>query len=159
MSLHYRGDTPRRADFFHGKGDGSHSEDLTRCYNCGYETYKLMSHCPQCGRGMQSKRWSRRYGFVLLVLGLIITVVIGWILSAIGPKLLGASGSGAGLRFSGTRSQARLALGILSAVEVFGLTATCYGLWQVVTGRRSKLVIYFAIALCLLVFLVGLFGL
>ena len=46
----YRGDTPRRADFFDGKGDGSDPEDLTQCYHCGYETFKLMSHCPWCGR-------------------------------------------------------------------------------------------------------------
>jgi hypothetical protein len=32
-------------------------------------------------------------------------------------------------------------------VEVFGLTALGYGLWQLLTGRRSKRVIYFAIGL------------
>ena len=96
---HYRGDTPRKADFFHGKGDGTNPEDLTRCYQCGYETYKLMSHCPECGRSMQSKRWSRRYGWILLVLGLAISAVIGMVLLVIGPALLERS---SGLRFSGS---------------------------------------------------------
>jgi hypothetical protein len=33
-------------------------------------------------------------------------------------------------------------------VESFGITAICYGLWQIVTERRSKWVIYFLIGLC-----------
>jgi hypothetical protein len=150
---HYRGDTPRKADFFHGKGDGTNPEDLTRCYHCGYETFKLMSHCPQCGRSMQSKRWSRRYGWILLVLGLAISAVMGMVLLAIGPALLGRSG---GLRFSGSAGEAKLGLGILGAVELFGMTATVYGLWQIVTGRRSKWVIYFTLAFCVLLLLVAL---
>jgi hypothetical protein len=39
-------------------------------------------------------------------------------------------------------------LGIFGAVESFGITAICYGLWQIVTERRSKWVIYFLIGLC-----------
>ena len=152
---HYRGDTPRKADFFHGKGDGSNPEDLTRCYHCGYETYRLMSHCPECGRRMQSKRWSRRYGWILLVLGVGISVVMGAVLNAIGPTLLGYSSGG--LRFSGSAAQGKLALGILGAVELFGITATCYGLWQIVTGRRSKWVIYFAIGVAALLWLIAIF--
>ncbi len=152
---HYRGDTPRKEDFFHGKGDGTEPEDLTKCYNCGYETHRLMSHCPQCGRSMQSKRWSRRYGWILLVFGIVISAVIGMVLLAIGPALLGRSG--AGVRFSGSPAETRIVLGILGAVEIFGITAACYGLWQIVTGRRSKWVIYFAIGLALALGLVVLF--
>ncbi len=150
---HYRGDAPRKADFFHGKADGMDPEDLTRCYHCGYETYKLMSHCPECGRSMQSKRWSRRYGWILLVLGIVISAVMSVVLLAIGPALLGAGGSG--MRFSGSAGEARLVLAILGAVELFGITAICYGLWQIVTGRRSKWVIYLAIGFALALGLVA----
>lgn len=154
---HYRGDTPRKPDFFHGKADGANPEDLSKCYRCGYETYKLMSHCPQCGRSMQSKRWSRRYGVILLMLGISISVVIGWVLSVIGPRLLHTAISSAGLRFAGTPQQARLALGILALVELFGITAAFYGVWQIVTGRRSKWVIYFAIGVVVVLVLIALF--
>jgi hypothetical protein len=152
---HYRGDTPRKADFFHGKGDGTNLEDLTKCYNCGYETYKLMSHCPQCGRSMQSKRWSRRYGWILLAAGIFISAVMGLVLLAMGPAMLGAA-AGGGLRFSGSAGEARLALGILGAVTLFGLITTGYGLFQIMTGRRSKWVIYFAIGFAVTLGLVAL---
>ncbi len=151
---HYRGDSPRKPDFFHGKGDGSNPEDLTRCYNCGYGTYQLMSHCPQCGRGMQSKRSSRRSGVLLVVLGAFISGVIGLVLLAIGPGLLD---SGAGWwRFSGTEGDAKLILGLLGLIEVFGFTVLVYGAWQIVTGRRSKWVIYFTIVLAAVLLLLTL---
>ena len=152
---HYNGDSPRKPDFFHGAGDGSNSEDLSRCYHCGFETYKLMSHCPQCGRSMQSKRWSRRYGILLTIVGTLITGAIGFILFLTLPMLLHPGTSHGGSRFSGSVSDARLALGVLGGVEAFGITALLYGLWQVVTGRRSKWVIYFALGIAVLLFLVA----
>jgi hypothetical protein len=152
---YYRGDAPRKEDFFHGKGDGTDSEDLTRCYHCGYETYKLMSHCPQCGRSMQSKRWSRRYGWVLLLLGLVISGVIGLVLLAIGPGLLGWHRTAT--NFTGSVAQGRMAFALLSLVELFGLVAIFYGIWQIVTGRRSKWVIYFTIGFAVVVVLFALF--
>lgn len=147
---HYRGELGRKPDFFHGKADGSNPEDLSKCYHCGYETYRLLSHCPQCGRSLQSKRWSRRYGAILSVLGLIISSVIGFVLLLLLPKLLHAGAASGGVGFSGSAAQAWLVLGVLLVVELFGVTTMCYGLWQVVTGRRSKRVIYFAVVLVLL---------
>jgi hypothetical protein len=157
VTAHFRGDTPGKPDFFHRKGDGSDLEDLSKCYHCGYETYRFLSHCPQCGSGIQSKRWSRRFGGILFVLGLFISVVMGWTLYATIPMFLHPSATSGGTRFSGTPEQGRLFLGILGAVELFGVTTMCYGLWQVVTGRRSKWVIYFAVGLGILLFLTAIF--
>ena len=64
-----------------------------------------MSHCPQCGRSMQSKRWSRRYGWILLAMGILITVVMSAVLVAIGSAFFGTGG---GPRFSGSAGEAKL---------------------------------------------------
>ena len=154
---HYRGDFPRKPDFLHGKADGSNPEDLTRCYRCGYETHKLVSHCPRCGAGVQSKRWSRRYGVLLFLCGVFISALMGFVLLLTLPKLLHPGTQHGGSRFSGSTADAMLVLGILGAVETFGITIMCYGFWQLVTGRRSKWVIYFAVGLVLLVFLIAFF--
>ena len=44
-------------------------------------------------------------------------------------------------------------LAIFGAVLAFGLTTLGYGLWQMFTGRRSKRVIYFVVALAALLLL------
>ncbi|CAN5758628.1 hypothetical protein BH20VER1_BH20VER1_04140 [soil metagenome] len=142
---HFRGDLGGDPDFFHGRGDGTNAEDLSKCYNCGYETHKLRSYCPKCGTSLQSRRWSRRYGVVLAICGAIVCGIMGYVLFELGPALLNPGSRRT--QFSGTSGQARMLLAIFGAVLTFGLTALGYGLWQIFTGRRSKRVIYFVIAL------------
>ena len=45
-------------------------------------------------------------------------------------------------RFNGTPAQALMVWGVLSAVLVFGATATVYGAWTVATGKRNLTVAY-----------------
>ena len=150
---HFRGDLGGEPDFFHGRGDGTNPEDLSKCYNCGYETHKLRSHCPKCGTTLQSRRWSRRFGLLLVIGGLIICGLMGYVVWELGPSLLNPGSDRT--RFSGTPATARMLLAIFGAVLAFGLTALGYGLWQMITGRRSKRVIYFVVALAGLLLLLA----
>ena len=152
---HFSGDLPGEPDFFHGRGDGTDSEDLSKCYNCGFETHKFRSHCPKCGITLQSQRWSRRFGLVLVICGLIISGLMGFVVMLTAPSLLNTIGSSGGMGFSGTSGQARMVLAIFGGVLAFGLTALGYGIWQMVTGRRSKRVIYFVVALAALLALLA----
>jgi hypothetical protein len=81
---------------------------------------------------------------------------MGFIVVATLPKLLDAAGASGGAQSSGRPGQARMVLAIFGGVLTFGLTALGYGLWQVITGRRSKRVIYFAIAVAGFLLLLGL---
>ncbi len=153
---HFRGDLGGEPDFFHGSGDGTNPEDLSKCYNCGYETHKLRSHCPRCGTALQTRRWSRRYGLILAIGGVIICALMGYVLWDLGPSLLDPGASSRGTRFTGTPAKARMLLAIFGAVLVLGVTALGYGLWQVFTGRRSKRVIYFVVGLAGLLVLLAL---
>jgi hypothetical protein len=135
---HYGGDQPGRADFFHGRGDGSDPEDLSTCPSCGYETHQYRSHCPRCGCGIRSKRWARRFGAVLFMCGLFITGVMGVVLYYSAPLLLRPGVSVDGARFSGTAVQGLLFLGILAVVATAGATVMLFGLWQVKTGGTTR---------------------
>ncbi len=152
---HFRGDLPGEPDFLHGRGDGTNPEDLSKCYNCGYETHKLRSHCPKCGTTLQSRRWSRRFGLGLVICGAIMCGIMGYVVFDMGPALLNPGAPASRTRFSGTPGKGRMILAIFGAVLAFGLTALGYGLWQMFTGRRSKRVIYFVVALAALLLLLA----
>ena len=153
---HFRGDLGGDADFFHGKGDGSNREDLSTCIDCGFQTHRYVSHCPQCGGGMQSRRWARRFGIGLVFCGIFITAIMSVVLLLVGPKLLAAAFASGAAGFSGTPGEARMALAVMGVVELFGVTALGYGVFQIVTGRRNKRIIYFALALVAVVLLLAL---
>lgn len=146
---HYGGLLPGKADFFHGRGDGKDSEDLSKCWSCGYETHTFKSHCPQCGSSLQSRRWSRRYGVVLVICGIILTGLIGTVCYYTVPMLLQPGVEINGMRFSGNAMQSLMVLGVFGLVLAFGITTLCYGLWQIKTGKRNMRVAYF---------MVGIFG-
>jgi len=153
---HYAGGRPGKPDLFHGRGDGTDPEDLSKCYACGYETHKLMSHCPKCGAGLQSRRWARRFGKVLFVLGLFITGVMGTILYYQVPFMLQPGVTINGTTFRGTRAQGLLFLGIMLIVFGFGVAAMVYGVWQGRTGGRSQRVVYALVSVVVLLTLIAL---
>ena len=155
---YYHQGRPGEADFFHGKGDGSDPEDLSTCRACGWQTHKYTSVCERCGGSMLSKRWARRFGGVLVVLGLALAIGLGYLLWIMGPMLLNPGVSYGGTRFSGTRLQALLVFAVLGSVFLFGVLTTGYGLWQMFTGARnmkavSAMVGLIAVAVVVAVFL------
>ncbi|TNJ34811.1 zinc finger Ran-binding domain-containing protein [Arenimonas terrae] len=132
---HFNRDTPGKPDFFHGRGDGSDPEDLSTCPACGFQTHKFRSQCERCGMGLQSRRWSRRFGALLIVCGLILTALMGGVLRFVGPILYQVVVYGDSARFNGTRIQAVVVLTLLGGVFLFGVLCLAYGGWQVATGR------------------------
>lgn len=137
VAAHFNRDVPGTPDFFHGRGDGSDPEDLSRCWKCGHETHKYRSECERCGASLQSRRWSRRFGFVLAFCGTVITALMGAVLYNLLPMLLQPGTDVGGARFNGGAGAAMGVLLLLGVVFAFGIAALCYGLWQVATGKRS----------------------
>jgi hypothetical protein len=142
LVTYYHQGRPGEADFFHGRGDGSDPEDVSTCRSCAWQTHKFTSVCERCGGSMLSRRWARRYGGVLLVLGLALAGGLGFLLWHLGPQLLQPGRTFNGSRFSGTPLQALGVFAILGGVFAFGVVTTVYGAWQIGTGRRNMRVVY-----------------
>jgi len=133
-------------DFFHGRGDGSDPEDLSKCWSCGFETHVYRSHCPQCGGSLQSRRWSRRFGIVLTLCGALITGIMGVVGGNLVPMLLHPGRDFGGTRYAGGPVMAGVVLLILALVGALGVTALGYGVWQVATGKRDRRVVRIVLA-------------
>jgi hypothetical protein len=128
---------PQEPTFFHGRGDGSDPEDLATCWKCGFQTHRFASRCERCGATMQTKRWARRAGWLLVVIGLGLSLGMSWLLAMMLPMLLHPGDEINGSRFTGSPGMASFVILILGGVLAFGLLSLGYGVFQVVTGRRS----------------------
>lgn len=145
---------PGKASFFHGKGDGSDPEDLSTCRHCGFQTNEFRATCPRCGRdGMLSRRWARRFGGVLLVLGAGLALGMAFLLVTLSPMLADPGVQHGDSRFNGTPKQALAIWTILGGVLLFGLVAACAGAWCLVTGKRDARVAYVLIGIIALIVL------
>lgn len=153
---HFNRLTPQQPDFFHGKGDGSDPEDLNTCIACGYRSYKFGSRCPQCGGGMATRRWARRFGGILVACSLAITAIMGTVTYHTAPLMLHPGRSIDGTRFSGTPAQGLMIMGLFALVLAFGLTALTYGIWQMKTGKRDRRVVFGMV--CVWMVLLGIAG-
>jgi hypothetical protein len=128
------------------------SDDMRRCYKCDFETLEVVPTCPKCGAGLFSTKQVRRRGWVLLVIGLFLVGLMGFITYHLAPSMLrpGVPIPGS-TTFSGTAEQGVRSLFLFGTVIAFGLAAGVIGLLQIKTGRRNKWMLYFFLGLLALV--------
>ena len=110
------------------------------CLNplCKANTPGTVARCPKCGTKTMSSRRVVVLGWVLAVLGVLLTGGMALILksqyfSMTHPGVQAPDGS----TFTGTLEQGRAAIQLFLAVLAFGLLALLNGVWQIATGRRS----------------------
>jgi len=127
---HYESGRPAEPGFLHGRGDGSDADDESVCKRCGFRTHKLISGCPQCHGNLLSRRWARRFGVAMGVLGLGLVVGMAVLLHALLPMLLHPGRSFGSTRFDGGPLAAAMVIAVLGAVLVFGCVAAVHGFRQ-----------------------------
>jgi hypothetical protein len=131
-------------------------DELRICYKCYYETNEALRKCPKCGLGLFSTKQVRRIGWMLLALGLLLVGMMGMITFYMAPALLQPGAPTGGMRSTATPEQAMLILGLFGSVIAVGLVCMVNGLWQIKTGRRNKLLVYFSFGMIALVVMAGL---
>ncbi|HZH90333.1 MAG TPA: hypothetical protein VEX70_06880 [Pyrinomonadaceae bacterium] len=126
--------------------DVQHTPSETRtCHNywCNYKTDRPLSRCPECGRPLLNAQTYRILGWVLVVVGLLLSITGASLLIFAAPKLVG----GLGVKL--------FVWGVFGFLLAVGLTTMSAGFWQALFGKRSqplmKVVIALAIAIMLIV--------
>lgn len=101
---------------------------------------------------MRTSKAIRILGGLMLACGLFLIGMMGVIAWNIAPGMLNPGQTIDGTTFTGTAEQGRMALTMFALVMAFGLIATVTGLWQIATGRRSRVVLLVVIVLALALF-------
>jgi len=118
---------------------------------CAVTVEGAASACPKCGGPMRQIRGAQARGWILIVLGLFLVVMMGAIMIGTAPTLLepGVADDG-GSTFTGTADQARMIMLLFGVVIAFGATATANGVYMLKTGGQSRIFIAINVILGLL---------
>ncbi len=112
--------------------------ELRKCAKCGNAIKDGAAHCPKCGATPVSEKSTRIRGWVLLVIGVFLTVTMGVVAWQSAPTMLRPGELINNSRFTGSAKLAQLALSLFGAVIAFGLMAGAQGIYQIKTGRQHK---------------------
>ncbi len=113
------------------------------CYKltCGTTIDGDHAFCPQCGSKMKSSKTVRTLGWVLLLCGLFLVGLLGAIVVAIGPLLqsvIVGTNAADEIAFSGNAEAAVAIMRLLWVIIGFGVLTTINGIYQIASGRRSR---------------------
>jgi hypothetical protein len=112
--------------------------EFSSCTKCNFETTEPFAHCPQCGRRMLSSRKVRMLGWLLVVLGGFLVVMMGAI-----TALVAVNSS----HFTGTAIQAMFMYLLFAVIIAFGLLSLAAGAWQIKYGKRNKTIMFVGMGL------------
>jgi hypothetical protein len=101
------------------------------------------------------KRWTRRTGYVVVLLGLMLALGCGWLLWWMLPTLLHPGEEINGTSFTGSEKMAKNVIALLGGVVAFGAVACVAGAWQIRTGERNLKLVGALVAIVVVLWVVG----
>jgi len=105
--------------------------------SCRTKVEGTVTICPNCGGKMRTPRTIRALGWLLLACGVFLVGLMSYLWVVLAPAMAHPGDTTGGTTFTGTAEQGQTILTVFGAVIVFGLGSIAYGLWMIVTGRRS----------------------
>src|SRR6266542_743362 len=130
-------------------------KDQLSCSKCDFKPADKATKCPQCGGWIRRAQRIRRLGIVAVVLGVFLVGMMAVITAVVAPIMLSAGSETNGAKFEGTPEQGLLILGLFGVIFVFGLVAIASGIFQIVTGRRSLVIVVIVIALAAVLYVMA----
>jgi len=131
--------------------------DTSTCLSpaCGVTVEGSFRQCPQCGWAMRGPRNIRVRGWVLVGLGLFLTLFMGAIAWYVTPMMLHPGKEIDGTTFTGKPSDAEFAFTIFGLVILFGLLSVANGAWMIAKGRQNRAFVIVSLAIFALLFAIG----
>lgn len=125
------------------------------CPKCGYIRETSETNCDFCGKLLQKISTVRISAVVLIVLGTLLLGIMSWlslwIYGAMSP-----SGNPNGSRFNGSGSDALFIIFVFGLIISISLGVTTAGFWQIIFGKRNKLIVFTVAGLGIMFLITGL---
>ena len=114
------------------------SGELQSCLGCGYESHSGATQCPECGGRMFSASSVRNRGWVLIIIGLALTILMGVVIINQASVVYHSGEPGARVRYTGGTGMLWAMFGIMGLVFSFGVATIVNGIWMVLYGKRNR---------------------
>ncbi len=99
---------------------------------------------------MESSRRIRTLGWIMLLLGILLAGVMGYIALNLYPTMANPGKEIGGTTYTGTAEETTGFFGIFALVIFLGLVSIAGGIWQITMGRRSRIVMVIAMAIAVI---------
>lgn len=126
------------------------------CFKCNYQAVTQQGICPRCRKTrLRNAGEIRLLGALLALLGTILLVAMSAITVIYAGLVYAPQRPGSNIRFTGTNADIAVAFGFFAVVMAIGFFFTTAGAWQIIFGRRNRVLLWLGIALGLTLLIAG----
>lgn len=109
------------------------------CPKCGYIRETAEKNCLECGKPLQKVSTIRTLGVILVVMGSALLGFMSWLSFWAYGTIANPSKNGS--HFNGDAKDLLFMMFVFGLVISIGIAATAGGIWQVIFGKRNKLIV------------------
>lgn len=115
------------------------------CPKCGDIRETAEKNCADCNKPLQKVSTVRAIGVMLVVMGTVLLGFMSWLsLWAYGTI---ANPTSSGSHFNGSSKDMFFIIFVFALVMAISLGVTAGGIWQIIFGKRNKLIVFSVIGL------------
>lgn len=130
--------------------------EFRSCFKCRFEGNLPQNICPRCGKRLYTATNVRWRGFFLLFIGIFLSVFMSVIAFFVSGLLMNAMNNPESARkINAETPMLFIVYGIFGLVIVIGLTSMLMGIWQLIFGKRNRVLIWIFFGLLFLTLFVG----
>ncbi len=115
------------------------------CPKCGYIRETAEKNCADCGKTLQKVSTIRAIGVFLVVMGTALLGFMSWLSFWAYGTITNPTSYGS--HFNGTPKDMLFMIFVFALVISISLGVTAGGLWQIIFGKRNKLIVFAVIGL------------
>lgn len=128
---------------------------LQTCRSCGFQPESFVNACPRCGAMIVSPGRVRAMGWVLVVVGTLLTGGMAYLTAYVMGVVAQSDDPLARVRFTGDAGDQAFMFGVFGLVMLIGVVSLAAGVWQIRTGTTNSRLVVVMLMLASLFALIG----
>jgi len=126
--------------------------EYKECFKCSFRGETSHMDCPECGKKLRTSKNIRTRGVIQIVTGVILVAMMAGLSIFIGVLVAkGANDPETARKLADQRTFMLTIYGLFGVLALFGVNGIVMGTWQVVTGRRNKVLMWVLFVLLALI--------